>query len=188
LGPLKPPNNNFIEYLSVTYFPRLFNKNKEPLFVNNGIQIENIEANRLILIYTMILPVIGLDKLETRFLERVINEGTFLSFNVVENDYDINHLSSSMTKLLEWINNFKYIFSSNIYKDFQTEMARIATNGSLHHSSINISMQSCSVISGLAHGIRIYNLIEALLLVLKENNFQLLTEFDFSSSYYLKYL
>lgn len=188
LGPLKPSHKNFVEYLAATYFPKLFNKNKEPLFVDKGIQLENIEANRLILIYTMILPMIELDKLETRFLERVINEGTFLIFSVIENDYDISLLSSSMTKLLEWINAFKYIFNSNLYKDFQTEMARIATSGSLHSTSINISMQSCTVITGLAHGIRIYNLIEALLLVLKDNDFHLLTEFDFSYSYYLKYL
>lgn len=58
------------------------------------------------------VPLDRLKDLETRFLEKIINEGLFLTYNVNKDDFDLSLLSLSFDKLLEWINNFKNIFNS----------------------------------------------------------------------------
>jgi len=187
LGPYKFPQEHLMEYLAETFFPRLWDKNNKPLFVDRGIDLEKIEANRLALIH-IIVPLTRLKDLETRFLEKVINEGLFLTYNVNKDDFDLSLLSLSFDKLLEWINNFKNIFNSNFYETFRKEMAKISTDGSLHNSFINISMESCGFIMGLVYGIRIYDLTKSIFSVLEKNDLQPLINFDFSDNYHLKYL
>ncbi len=182
------PQNNIIEYLAKTFFPLLLDKRGKALFLERGIVLDRIEATRIVLIGLIILPMMRLNNLETRFLEKVINEGLFLAYDVIKDDFDINLLSFSFVKLLEEINDFKNVFNKEFYDVFNKEMAKIGTDGSLHRPSINISMQSCAVIMRLAHGIRIYDLIETILLVLKTKDSKSLVNFDFSWNYYLKYV
>ncbi|MEJ2105431.1 MAG: hypothetical protein P8X47_12795, partial [Ignavibacteriaceae bacterium] len=140
-----------------------------------------------LLIYILV-PLDRLKDLDTRFLEKVINEGLFLTYNINKDDFDLTLLSLSFDKLLEWINNFKNIFNSIFYEAFRKEMARISTDGSLHQSFVHISMESCGFINGLIYGIRIYDLAKSLLAVLEKNDFQPLISFDFSDNYLQKYL
>ena len=177
-----------MEYLAETFFPKLFDKEDKPIFVENGIVLDNIDASRFVILYSAILPMMGISNLETRFLEKTINEGLFITYDIKKDDFDINLLSLSFTNLLDWINVFKNNYNTEFYNAFKKEMARIATNGSLHQPYVNISMESCSVILGLVYGIRILDLINAVLSVLNENDFQLLIDFDFSSNFYKKYL
>ncbi|MBK7379641.1 MAG: DUF4062 domain-containing protein [Ignavibacteriales bacterium] len=187
LGSYKFSQENLVEYLAKTFYPKLWDKNNNPLFLDRGIDLEKIEATRLAFIYIMV-PLDRLKDLETRFLEKIINEGLFLTYNVNKDDFDLSLLSLSFDKLLEWINNFKNIFNSIFYETFRKEMARISTDGSLHHSFINISMESCGFIMGLIYGIRIYDLAKSLLSMLENDDLQPLLNFDFSENYLQKYL
>lgn len=187
LASYKFSQEHLMEYLTKTFYPKLWDKNNNPLYIHRGIELEKIEAIRLALIYIMV-PLDRLKDLQTRFLEKAINEGLFLTYNVNKDDFDLSLLSLSLDKLLEWINNFKNIFNSNFYETFRKEMARISTDGSLHHSSINISIESCGFIMGLIYGIRIYDLAKSLLLVLEKNDLHPLVSFDFSDNYLIKYL
>ncbi len=189
LGPYKFPQKHLMEYLAVTFYPKLFNKKNEPLFIDNkGITIPQLDATRLTLIYTMVLPQLSFKGMNTRFLEKAIDEGIFLSYNVNKDDYDINLLSLSFTKLLEFINILKNIFNTDFYKVFEKEMAKISTDSSLHEQFVHMSVESAGVILSLVRGIRIYELIDTILEVLENNNLQSLSTFDFSEKYFLKYL
>jgi len=186
--PYRISQANIMEYLAETFFPKLFDKDGKPIFVENGIVLENIDANRFVILYSAILPMMGINNLETRFLEKAINEGLFLSYDIKKDDFDLNLLSLSFGNLLDWINVFKNNYNTEFYNAFKKQMARIATNGSLHLPYINISMESCAVILGLVYGIRILDLINAILSVLNEEDYQLLINFDFSSNFYQKYM
>lgn len=187
LATYKFSQENVMEYLAATFFPKLWDKKNNPLFIERGIDLEQKDASRLALIYTLI-PIDRLKDLETRFLEKVIADGLFLKFDLDKDDFDFTLISLSFDKLLEWITNFKNIFSSNFYEIFRKEMAKISTNGSLHNSFVNISMESCGFIMGLISGIRILNLSKSLLAALEKNDLTDLINFDFSENFYLKYL
>lgn len=188
LGPYKFNEEHMMKYLAKTYYPKFFDKKNNLLFIENGIILDKTDANRLALIFSIILPYSNVNNLETRFLNKAIDEGLFLSYSNINDDYDSNLLSHALLKLLDWINSLKNIFTSEFYEKFKKEMAIISTDHSLFNSSVHISMESCAFILGLLNGERIFELSNALISALDKDDYKLLNSFNFSDLHYYQYL
>lgn len=182
------PQENILESIARKFFPRLFDEEGNPLIGKKDLIISGDEVGFL-LVYITIFPMQkGLRDLKIQILERAILDGIFLDFDVYSDDFNPNYLTFAMEKLLEWIKVFRNIFDTEFQKEFQKELARISTDGSAYLSNIKLSMYSAGFILGMADGVRIQGLIDCILDVLKNNNYQSLLEFDFSDKFYIKYL
>lgn len=179
LEPFKIDQKHVFKYLADTFDPIISDTIGKSSFVDTGIRIEQKDAQRSSFIYTILLPMMGIKDLKTRFLEKSIYEGLFLTYDVNIDNFDINLMSFSLEKLLEWIDIFRGIVTSKFNDIFRKEMAKIS---SLKEPFIYISAESSTFLMGLIKGNDIFNLIEVVLAILNGNNPELLNNFDFKES------
>lgn len=170
----------FFDYFKDKYKSRIMDKDKKPLFIDNPFRVTDEEFGFLWL-YSCIIPIqIGFRDIKTSILDKVIDEGIFLNFNLDKADFDVSLLSLSLEKLSNWLGYFKNVFTTDIYQKFTEEMNKIAYSGQARQPLINLSVTAAGIITIFINDYRIPYLISAVLDVLKNNDFKKLIEIDFS--------
>ena len=181
------PTENLFEIIGNLYCRYVIDKNGKLLIGKIDIQIPGSEISNLFL-YAFIFPVqLGIKNIKIKFLDRVITEGIYLSYNIYQNNYDTNLLTFALDKLYDWLNGLIGFFDTEVYKNFSNDMAVITHDGSAHRPYATISMHTAGTIIMFSSFARIENLINAILELLNNGNANSLISFDFSDNYLQKY-
>lgn len=138
--------------------------------------------------YTLLEPMTkNLRNLQTRILQRVVDDGLYLQYNIDEASFTHNFFSIVLEKLFEMIRNYVTWYDSPIYSDFSKDFSRIMTDGSGRLESFPLPTNIAAAIIIQSKAARIYDLIVCVLDFLENGNTQVLLDFDFSLDYIKKY-
>jgi hypothetical protein len=145
-----------------------------------GVSFNKRDINTIVLSETIIMPEMIIDSLGTRFLAKVIDQGLFWEFNVTENEFVNCQKSKAIQYLFEKIEKVKKILQNSFADNWKKELAKIATNGSLHSESVDISFESFIILCGRGDVYKIFCAIDIILEFLKNDNLIPLQNYDFS--------
>ncbi len=175
------PTMSIIDYFKENFESRHITSDKKILFVDAPVVITSKEFSFLYF-YAVLVPIqIRLKDLNTRVLEKVITEGIYLHFDIEKGDYKISLLSIALDNLLDWINIFKGIFNTSVYKEFTDELNKIAFSEIAKQENIVLPLKVSGGIMGLINNWRIPHLINAILSAIRDDDFKPLIDFNFNS-------
>lgn len=129
----------------------------------------------------------NLRNLQTRILQRVVDDGLYLQYNVDSASFSHDYFSTVLEKLFEMIRNYVTWYDSPIYSDFSKDFSRIMTDGSGRLETFPLPTNIAAAIIIQSKAARIYDLIVCILDFLENGNTQEILDFDFSLDYIKKY-
>ncbi len=185
--PSKIPQDNFLEIIAIKYGSRMINNDGKSLIGLDNIEIAGSEIGDIFFYTVMILIQSGLKNLNTKILERIINEGVYLIYSTDTHDYSSNRLIYALEKLHEWITNLKEFFETDVYRRFSVEMSQLSTDGSSHLPTVMLPLNLAGTLLFLSQNSRIKDLIDCIFELLDNSNIEPLTKFDFSDVFLTRY-
>lgn len=161
----------FLNYFERHFKDRLYNKEGDIKFIDNPLIIAGSEIGFLYL-YAAIYPIqLMVRDLKTKVIERAILEGTLLDYKIESNDFDTNLITYSLEKIIEWIEAYKQMMGIDVYKTFSDEIHKLASDGSAHLPSVQLSLTVSATLSALIRHSRIHPLLGALIKVFENNEY-----------------
>lgn len=162
---------NFLEYFSRHFKDKIYNSKGEPKFVDYPVEIEGKQIGFLFL-YSCLYPIQKMiTDLKTKIIDKCVIEGTFLDYKSEIDDFDTNLITYTINKINEWIDSYKQIMKTEVYKTFTDEITRYAYDGTAHLPYVKLSLTASGVISSLIRYSRIQPLIGALIKAIESNDY-----------------
>jgi len=174
---------NILYYYKERLYPQLISIYDDVLLGRATYSITGAEISNLLL-YAIIFPQMKKTyNLSTSILEKVLDEGFFLRYEVSRDEYETTPIHFGLQKLLEWILNFKKLTSSTPFSEFTKEISILSSNGSAHNDTISLSKNAAVCIMALKVANRIPDLIKLVLEYFKTNDDSKIKKFDYSDKY-----
>ena len=171
---------SLLDILKEKFESRLIDENNNLLFPNNQFYTTDKEFGVLWL-HSFIIPLqIGLKYIKTSILNKVVDEGTYLKFDISSGEFKINLLSLALEKISVKLNDFRDMFSAEVYKEFYEELNKIAYSEKVNQPKIYFSVTVAGVLLNIIKSHKIPHLIDAILDALKNDDYQKLIDFDFN--------
>lgn len=120
---------NILEYFNRHFKDKIYNSKGELKFVDYPIEIEAKQIVTLFL-YSCVYPIQNMiTDLRTKIINKCVIDGTFFEYKNDIDDYDTNLITYSIERTSEWIESYKDLMKSDLYKSFTDEISRYALEG-----------------------------------------------------------
>lgn len=181
------PKENCLEIIARKYCHFVIDERGKLKGLGDNIDFPGSEILGLLYYTTLNQSILHLRNLNTSILNRVINEGEYLTFNLQKNEFSSNELIYALEKLYEMIRSLTVFHKSEIFTNFTKDLAKLVSDGSGYKDQIKLPISVAVTILMYSNGARIFDLIEGILQYIEEENTSPIKTFDYSVDYIKKY-
>jgi hypothetical protein len=146
-------------------------------FIDQPLSINRTETGYLFL-YAVAIPLKNMMRdLKISITEKVLLEGTLLDYKLELDNYDINLITLSLEKIVDWIDSFKQMLNVNEYKTFTNDIIKLNHNSSPSLDKVELSITATVTISALIIHSRIHPLLAALIQFFENDSYDEILKF-----------